>query len=178
MLNDIQNSMKIFAVNNNIINENQYPLINSFIQSNISVDTNNRQLINVNVNVNIEYYLSENNYSLEFNDSITKNNINLIQNSWYNLNFDYSYYLFQKKIPYDPNGESQNYSTIISNNDIKLTQINIDYTNNVLQIKMDPSCNVYTEKNNFMIIIPEKKYTKYDLITYINSILSNDPRTY
>jgi hypothetical protein len=43
---------------------------------------------------------------------------------------------------------------------------------------MDPSCNVYTEKNNFSIIIPQKKYTKYDLITYINLIFSNDPRTY
>ena len=178
LLNDIQKSMKIFAINNNIINENQYPLTNSFIQSTITVDTNNRQLVNVNVNINMEYFLSENNYSLEFNDSNTKNNIKLIQNSWYNLNFDYTYNLFQKKIPNDPTAESQNYSTIISNDDIILTQITINYTNKVLNINMDTSCNVYTEKNNFAIYIPEKKYTKYDLITYINSVFNKDPRTY
>jgi hypothetical protein len=43
---------------------------------------------------------------------------------------------------------------------------------------MDSSCDVYTPKNNIILIIPEKSYTKYDLINYINSTLSNDPRTY
>lgn len=182
LLNDIQNSIKIFTINNNIIDENQYPLINSFINSDIrieKVEGFNIQMIDVNLNVNIQYYLSENNYSLELNDSNNKEDIKSNKNSWYNLNFDYSYNLFKKKINYeDEYGESQNYSTILSNKDIILPQINIDSTNNQLQIIMDSDCNVYTPNNNFTITIPPKIYTKYDLITYINSVFANDARTY
>lgn len=176
LLNDIEKNIKQFFIYNKSINEKQFPFINSFITSS-RITINNRQFINVNLNLNIEYYLSENNYQIQFNDNTTINNMQSINNSWYNLNVDYSYNLFEKKYPYDPSGESINYSTILGN-PIILNQINIDSTNNVLQILMDSSCNVYTPKNNFIINIPQRNYTKYDLTTYINSIFNSDPRTY
>jgi hypothetical protein len=178
LLNGIETAMKQFSISNSPINENQYPLSNSFITSNKRTDNNNIQFIDVTLNVNIEYFLSENNYEIYFNDTTTRNNIKLSQNSWYNVNIDYSYNLYTKKLPIDPNADSRNYSTIISNSAIILNSININSRNNQLKIMMDPSSNVYTPNNNFIITIPEKSYTKYELISYINSVFSSDPRTY
>ena len=178
LLSGIENAIKQFIIFNSGNGEIQYPLSKSFITSNKTTDSNNIQMIDVSLNVNIEYFLSENNYEIYFNDLTTRNNIKSSQNSWYNVNIDYFYNLVNKKLPIDPNAESQNYSTIISNNDIILNSININSKNNQLKITMDPSCNINTPNNNFIITIPEKSYTKYELITYINSVFSSDPRTY
>lgn len=177
LLNDIENAIKQFTILNSEINEIQYPLSNSFITSNKRTDSNNIQFIDINLNVNIEYFLSENNYEIYFNDTTIedpKSNIH----SWYKLNIDSSYNLYKKKLQIDPNADSQNYSTIISNSVITLNSININSTNNQLKITMDPSCNINTPNNNFIITIPKKTYTKFELISYINSVFSSDPRTY
>jgi hypothetical protein len=129
------------------------------------------------LNVNIEYFLSENNYEIYFNDATIDDPTSNVH-SWYKLNIDSFYNLYNKKLPIDPNADSRNYSTIISNSVIILNSININSTNNQLKITMDSSCNINTPKNNFIITIPEKTYTKFELISYINSVFSSDPRTY
>jgi len=177
LVNDIEFSIKQFNIYNTFNNENIYPLSTSFITSRKRLNKQNKQIIDVFLNLNVEYFLSENNYEIQFNDGTTRNDIKSVENSWYNLTIDYSYNLYQKKLPFDPFGESQNYSTIITG-PIILNQININSTNNQLKIMMDPSCIAYTPKNDIVITIPQKKYTKYSLISYINSVFSSDPKTY
>ena len=176
LLNDIESTLKKYPIKNG--QEIQYPLSKSFIKSNTRIDESNQEFIDVSLNLNIEYFLSENNYDIQFNDEIWRKDPSNNKSSWQSVKLDSSYNLIKKKLPQDPSGESQNYSTIIGNEQIILNKIKIDSTNNKLQIMMDTSCNIYIPKNNFIIKIPEKDYTKYDLIQYINSELNKDDRTY
>ena len=177
LLADIEKNIKQFKIENTECNETQYPLSKSFIESRKRIDSSNVEWIDVSLNIFIDYYLTENNYEIQFNDPKTNNNMNNLSNSWNKIKIHYSYILFNKKLQQDASAESQNYSTIISNSNISLSEITMDSTNNKFQIVIDPSSDIYTPSNNILITIPENKYTKYELISYINTKFNDDPTT-
>ena len=174
LLEDIKKSITNFSVTNNI--EKQFPLSTCYFSNPIISDDNLR--VNIKLFININYFLTENNYEIYFNDDIN-NDISQAVNSWHKINIDYSYNLYEKKIPQDPYGESSNYSTIKSNN-ISISLLTINNNNNTINIKPfeDSNGGSYTEENDIFLKIPNGDYTKYQLITKINELMDNDNRLY
>lgn len=171
LLNDIIKTIKEFPISNGI--NIQYPLSNSYFTTpNISDDNLN---ISVSLIVNINYFLTENNYEVYFNDNIN-NDISQTTNSWNKLNINYSYNLYNEK-QYQIN---KNYSSITSIENIKANLITITNTNNQLNIIpfIDATGGSYTNNNNMTIKIPNGQYSKYQLITIINELMNQDSRLY
>jgi hypothetical protein len=175
LVNAVQTAIRSHTVVDICNNEVQSPFGNSLLIPSTSSDNT---IVNVVLKLDVIYNLTENNYYVYFKDKTTNDDITVGTNSWNNLNIDYSYNLYQKKKPRDPSGESESYSSIISNSQIKTNQITINNTNNKINIipYYDSLGGAYTTSNNIILTVPNGSYTKFQLITQLNSLLSADAR--
>ena len=177
LLTAVQLAIRSHKVTNLAYNEDQTPLGNSSITSSVSSDNT---ITNVTLTLDINYSLTENNYTVYFKDESTNDDITLTTNSWYNLKIDYSYNLYEKKKPTDPSGESDTYSTIISYSQINTNKISIDNANNKINIipYYDSLGGSYSNSNYITLTIPNRSYTKYELINTINDLFAADSRLF
>jgi len=136
---------------------------------------------NITLKLNINYILTENNYSVyfyDYNEGTTNIDISNITNSWSNLNINFSYNI--NTLAYDTTGTSK----ILTGERIELTPVYLTSLNNVFYITPYSSIGgVYHEKNNFEITIPiydnsnnQINYSTNSLITTINNIFKADTR--
>jgi len=174
LINDINYQFQIFTIVDDISNV-QLPLLNTSIEI-----SNTGNVITLNLNIN--YYLTENNYSVYFYDYYADNyetEIRNITNSWNNLNIDLSY-----------NINNLNYSSILYRNSklitgtqLTLTNINFNSTNNSIYIKNYENNGGATENITFTLTIPAYDnnnepiyYTTYTLINTLNNLFQTDQR--
>ena len=141
-----------------------------------TTDPNNTSLYDVLFNYNINNYIKENDYQIEFYDDISYNEDS--QTSWdYYLGFSNT---GQPAIyELQPQGL---YGQITAENDIISISIDINENNNnnVFYIKAVPSkVGVYssTNANDIKITIPSNRYTINQLINVINQELDVNPLT-
>jgi hypothetical protein len=158
------------------ISVNEFPLSNSSISATQIGTTVNYTIIMI---ININYYLSENNYEIYFNDNspIVQNKIKNSNNSWYDFNIDYSYNILS--LPSSSLFNNSISKTIIGDTVVNLISLLLTKNNNYFYILPNYDYGgAYTPSNNFKITIPlsTTPYTSYTLINEINKQLANNPK--
>jgi hypothetical protein len=174
LINEINFQFQIFTIVDDISNT-QLPLLNT------RIGLSNRDTV-ITLDLNINYYLTENNYSVYFYDYYADNydtEITDITNSWNNLNIDLSY-----------NINNLNYSSILYRNSrlitgtqLELTTIQLNSTNNSIYIKNYENNGGATENITITLTIPAYDvnnepiyYTTYTLINTLNNLFQTDQR--
>ena len=153
--------------------------VNEYVLSNSSITASQEGasgIYNISMITNINYYLTENNYEIYFNDNSpsVNNDIKNSNNSWYVFNIDYSY-----NILYLTESTNTPAKTIIGKSVVNLISLSLTNDNNYFYILPTyDNGGAYTESNYFKITVPLSTipYTSYTLIEAINLELSNNPK--
>lgn len=152
-------------INFSIVNTNiysQYPFANTKITSFCSDPFTDGTNIDVTLNLNIEFILTELNYKMTLND----NSNELV---WSDLNLYDSYNLI------DFSNNISNNSIILGNNEIQTNILSINDSINILPY-YDPSGGAYSTLNQKSISINStESLTIYSLISYINNYFYTNP---
>jgi len=184
---NITTSTNQYADWNGLISEINYQLTNfktsdltqQFTLKSSKIDYSGNS---ITLKLNINYILTENNYSIyfyDYNEGTTNIEISNITNSWSNLNVDFSYNI--NTLPYDTTQTSR----ILTGERIELTPIYLTSLNNTFYITPYGNGNggVYHKTNYFKITIPitdsnnnQIRYSTNSLITTINNIFNEDAR--
>jgi len=176
IINEINYQFKIFSITDPSTNTIQYPFANTLLQitkDSFGIITDGYLTLNIN------YFLSENNYEIYFYDSppsilpeITYDMSN-ISNSWNNMNINFNY-----NINNIPNISGITYKTIIGNNPILLNGITINNTNNqfnIIPYTDIPGINIPEYYFNVTVPIININYTTSTLLSSINDYFDNNP---
>lgn len=169
-IDGIQSAITNTVVNLPSINDSQTPLSKSFITY-----TEYPTYVDLSLNINYSYYLSESNYDISFVDGTIP--ISSVTNAWYPFDISASYNLFNQTIIPNSNPISYYpYSIINGNSDIRGGQsINIlDGSNNILLTTNNSSI----PSETIVITIPPGIYTIGPLYSAINNAFANNPKTY
>lgn len=167
----IQNAITSATINISNINDSQTPLSKSFISY-----TEYSDHIDLSMNINYSYYLSEANYEIYFVDGVKP--MENIDNAWHKLNIDVSYNLYeQAKIPNTNPQSYYPYGVIVGNTPITGDQT-ITLTENSNKIIITTN-NSTSPADTITLALPINiPYTIFELYTAINTAFSQNPKTY
>jgi hypothetical protein len=167
----IQNAITGATINIPSINDSQTPLSKSFISY-----TEYSDHIDLSLNINYSYYLSEASYEIYFLDGVKP--MENIDNAWHKFNIDVSYNLYdQAKIPNTNPQSYYPYGVIVGNTPITGDQT-ITLTENSNKIVISTN-NSNSPADTIIIPLPINiPYTIFELYTAINTAFSQNPKTY
>jgi hypothetical protein len=158
----IQSAITNTIVSNPTINETQTPLSRSIVSYNM----NTSGALDISLNMNCYYFLSEANYDISFTDGILP--ISNPSNAWNIFDISDSYNLYDTKL-------TNPYATIIGSQSILANSINILQGYNTIVFSTNSAT---APSDTITISIPPRSYTIGTLYTAINSALSALPKTY
>jgi len=163
--NQINNELRNFKITDSITNNIYYPLSQSSIASTLN---NDQQTYTISLNLNIKYYLTEQNYEIQFQDLDTSNNITDPLNSWKKLNIDFSYNINNLL------GNQTNQTKLLtSKSSIDIVQLTLDNTTNTININpfYDKNGGADTIENYFELKLTQTTYTTNSLLIELNNML-------
>ena len=170
----IQTAITGAIINIPNINDSQTPLSNSFITFKDS--SINSEFIDLSMNINYLYYLSEANYDISFTDGIKA--MSNTENAWYKLNIDVSYNLYEKsKIANTIPQDYYPYAVIVGNQAITGDKP-ITLTDSTNKIVISTNNSTSPEDTIILTLPINTSYTILELYSAINLAFSQNPKTY
>lgn len=154
------------------INYQPFPLRTSSFT--VTVNPNNYTIVDLSLNINYLFELTEANYDISFNDG----NKIMKDSSWKYLDISSNYNLYSQSENSD--GTYRPYAQIIGNTPISGNQINIDASNNKIIIQTNTSTNSLTNipSESITLTIDNGTYTLYTLYSKINQLFNKTSKLY